>query len=76
MFKLQNKMLYDELNLLRHQQCDFNKQYDIKDENNENAQLTSDDTHKHKDELDVTQTVFYLSSTHTNLACNLHYTIS
>jgi hypothetical protein len=52
MFKLQNKMLSDELNLLRHQQCDFNKQNDIKDENNEDAQLTSDDTHKHEDELD------------------------
>jgi len=24
----------------------------------------------------VTQTVFYLSSTHTNLACNLHYKVS
>ena len=51
-FKLQNKMLSDELNLLRHQQCDFNKQNDIKDENNEDAQLTSDDTHKHEDKLD------------------------
>jgi hypothetical protein len=52
MFKLQNEMLSDELNILRHQQCDFNKQNDIKDENNEDAQLTSDDTHRHEDELD------------------------
>jgi hypothetical protein len=51
MFKLQDKMLSDELNLLRHQQCDFDKQDDIKDENNEDAQLTSDESHKHEDEL-------------------------
>ena len=50
MFKLQNNMLSDELNLLRHQQCDFNKQNDIKDKNNEDAQLTNDDSHKHEDE--------------------------
>ena len=52
MFKIQNKMLTDELNLLRQQQCDFNKQNDMKDENNEDAQLTSDGSHKHEDELD------------------------
>jgi hypothetical protein len=54
MFKLQNKMLSDELSLLRQQQCDFNKQNDMKDESdfNEDIQLTSDDTHKHEDELD------------------------
>jgi hypothetical protein len=33
MFKLQNKLLSDELSFLRHQQCDFNKHNDIKDEN-------------------------------------------
>ena len=49
MFKLQNKLLSDELSLLRHQQCDFN---DIKDEN-EDAQLTSNESHKqHEDQLD------------------------
>ena len=52
MFKLQNKMLSNELSLLQQQQCDFNKQNDIKDENNEDAQMTSDDSHKHEDELD------------------------
>jgi histidinol phosphatase-like enzyme len=48
MFKHQNKLLSDELSLLRHQQCDFNNQNDIKDENNEDIQLTSDDSHKHE----------------------------
>ena len=49
MFKHQNKLLSDELSLLRHQQCDFN---DIKDEN-EDAQLTSNESHKqHEDQLD------------------------
>ena len=52
MFKLQNKLFYDELSFLRHQQCDFNKQDDIKDKNNEDAQLSSDESPKHKDELD------------------------
>jgi hypothetical protein len=67
MFKLQNKMLSDELSLLQHQHCDFillqhnpliglhiDKQNDIKNENdfNEDAQLIDDDTHKHEDELD------------------------
>ena len=48
MFKHQNKLLSDELSLLRHQQCDFN---DIKDENEE-AQLTSNESCKHEDQLD------------------------
>jgi hypothetical protein len=39
MFKLQNKLLSDELSFLRHQQC-------------EDAQLTCDESHKHEDELD------------------------
>ena len=39
MFKHQNKLLSDELSLLRHQQC-------------EDAQLTCDESHKHEDELD------------------------
>jgi hypothetical protein len=51
MFKHQNKLLSDELSLLRHQQCDFNNQNDIKDEN-EDIQLTSDESHKHEDQLD------------------------
>jgi histidinol phosphatase-like enzyme len=51
MFKLQNKLLSDELSLLRHQQCDFNKHNDIKDEN-EDTQLISDEIHKHEDQLD------------------------
>ena len=46
MFKHQNKLLSDELSLLRHQQCDFN---DIKDEN-EDDQLTS--YVKHEAQLD------------------------
>jgi len=41
MSKLQNKMLSEDLNLLRHQQCDFDKQDDIKDENNEEIFLQS-----------------------------------
>jgi hypothetical protein len=52
MFKPQNKILSGELSFLRHQQCDFNKQNVIKDINNEDAQLTSDDIHKHEDQLD------------------------
>jgi hypothetical protein len=67
MFKLQNKILSDELSLLQHKHCDFihlqhnplfglhiDEQNDIKDENgfNEDTQLTDDDTHKHEDELD------------------------
>ena len=48
MFKHQNKLLSDELSLLRHQQCDSN---DIKDEN-EDAQLTNNEIHKHEDQLD------------------------
>jgi hypothetical protein len=51
MFKHQNKLLSDELSLLRHQQCDFNKHNDIKDEN-EDAHLSSDESPKHTDELD------------------------
>ena len=42
MFKHQNKLLLNELSLLRHQQCDFN---DIKDEN-EDTQLTSYEKHE------------------------------
>jgi len=48
MFKLQNKLLSDELSFLQHQQCDFN---DIKDEN-EDAHLTSNESRKHEDQLD------------------------
>ena len=51
MFKLQNKLLFDELSLLRHQQCDFNKHNDIKDEN-EDTQLINDESHKHEHQLD------------------------
>jgi histidinol phosphatase-like enzyme len=52
MFKHQNKLLSDELSSLRHQQCDFNNQNDIKDENNEDIQLTSNESHKREDQLD------------------------
>ena len=67
MFKLQNKLLFDELSFLQHQHCDLNilqnnkliglhiyKQNDIKDESefNEYIQLINDDTRKHEDELD------------------------
>jgi hypothetical protein len=52
MFKHQNKLLSDELSFLQHQQCDYNNQNGIKDENNEDIQLTSDDSHKHEDQLD------------------------